>query len=247
MDLEDSPAQLLGIAVDSEENSSMHQHQRAQLLYAIDGTMLITTNSQVSILPPTKAAWIPPQTPHQGKTHGILKSRNLYFNTTYFNNLPQVPQVINVTPLLRELIKRACEFPITQTLNSVDLRLASVIVDEIIRAEKTPYIIPLPQDKRAKKATEILMQHTDQSLSIQTIAKNVGTSSRTLTRLFKKETGMNFSQWHQQLKLIRSIEFLSTTRSVTQTAQLLGFSSDSAFITMFKRLTGETPSQYIPH
>ncbi|WP_229359877.1 helix-turn-helix domain-containing protein [Ferrimonas aestuarii] len=77
------------------------------------------------------------------------------------------------------------------------------------------------------------------------MAQNIGASSKTISRLFKAETGMSYQQWRQQWRLLKAIKLLSQGLAVIDVAHQLGFSSDSAFIASFKKLTGQTPLAFI--
>jgi AraC-like DNA-binding protein len=69
-------------------------------------------------------------------------------------------------------------------------------------------------------------------------------STRTLSRRFVSETGFNFTAWRQRARLMRSLEMLAAGAPVTAVALDLGYSTSSAFIGLFKRTFGETPSAY---
>lgn len=70
-------------------------------------------------------------------------------------------------------------------------------------------------------------------------------SERNLARLVVKETGLSFRRWRHQLQLILALQALIAGRNVQQTAQMLGYDSTTAFITMFKKGLGQTPGQYL--
>lgn len=71
-----------------------------------------------------------------------------------------------------------------------------------------------------------------------------GASARTLGRRFVAETSLSFTQWTQRARLMRSLEMQATGSSVTTVAIALGYRSVSAFIALFKRTLGTTPSAY---
>ncbi len=73
----------------------------------------------------------------------------------------------------------------------------------------------------------------------------LGAGQKTISRLFKRDTGLTYQQWRQQWRLLKAIEQLATGLSVTRVASGLGFASDSAFIAFFKDQIGVTPGQYI--
>jgi len=82
-------------------------------------------------------------------------------------------------------------------------------------------------------------------VSLHVLEQQIGASSRTIGRIFQRETGMRYQQWRQQWRLMRAIELLATGRSLSYCAFQLGFASDSAFIAFFKSMTGSTPGQWL--
>ena len=80
---------------------------------------------------------------------------------------------------------------------------------------------------------------------LKNLAENIGAVEKTITRIFKKETGLSYQEWRQQWRLQRSIELLVEGNSIGEVSHILEFSSDSAFIDFFKKQTGSTPLQYL--
>ena len=55
---------------------------------------------------------------------------------------------------------------------------------------------------------------------------------------------MPLNEWRQRLMLLHAIEALDGGAQVQHIAYTLGYATTSAFIVMFKRMTGTTPEQY---
>src|SRR5215210_1765816 len=55
-----------------------HRHERAQLIYATAGTMRVSTNEGVWVVPPQRAVWMPP-----GVRHSIVMSNDVTMRTLY--------------------------------------------------------------------------------------------------------------------------------------------------------------------
>lgn len=56
-------------------------------------------------------------------------------------------------------------------------------------------------------------------------ARRVAMSERSLARMVRRETGMTFGQWRQQLQIIIALQQLSAGVSVQRTAEILGYES----------------------
>ena len=69
-------------------------------------------------------------------------------------------------------------------------------------------------------------------------------SERSLARLVKSDTGLSFGRWRQQLHLMIALSKLAEGQSVQNVAGILGYDSVNAFITMFKKSLGKSPTQY---
>jgi AraC-like DNA-binding protein len=65
-----------------------------------------------------------------------------------------------------------------------------------------------------------------------------------MCRHLKKETGMTFRIWRQQIRLLMSLERLAKGEPVTNVAMDVGYSTPSAFITAFRQAFGTTPKIY---
>ena len=120
-----------------------------------------------------------------------------------------------------------------------------VIVDQINIQPLAPLALPLPSDARLLKITRSLTENPADSRLLGEWALFAGASKRTLNRLFLKQTGMSFQNWRQQLRLLRALELLAAGDSVTGVALELGYENTSAFIAMFRRCLGSTPTRYL--
>lgn len=236
---------IYGVSIDNHTaDHPPHKHLRGQLLYSDTGTLNLHSDDFYFILTPSKAAWIPSNCIHACTTKKAALFRSLYIDTALFPDLPKQLGIINVTPLLKSLILKACDFPESYAQESPEQRLGSVIADEIGSADTHPFWVMKPNDSRLQTLFHVLISDPENTQSADALADTVHITSRTLTRLCQKELGLNFEKWRAQIKLLHAITLLSTGKTTTQTSQVLGYSNDSAFITMFKRMTGKTPSAF---
>lgn len=222
-----------------------HAHRRGQLMFVTSGSMRVETRDGSWITPPGRACWIPSAAIHSVTYTHASEMQTVLIAPELLEELPRRCCVIKLTPLLRELVSQAVAINNQYTLHGSEHRLMQVLVDQISTAQQAPLFLPEGRDPRLRRVTERLHQNPGDDRNIEEWAQVAGASTRTLARLFQKETGMTFSAWRQQLCLIRAVEMLIEGASVTNIALALGYESTAGFTSMFSRSMGESPSNYL--
>lgn len=215
------------------------------MLFAAEGVMTVATSHGIWVVPPLRAVWIPAETIHGVTMSGRVSMRTLYLLPSLCKSLPRRCLVINVSALLRQLILHACTFPrltkrVTRQRHVIDL-----IVDQLQEVESIPVQLPRPTDPRARKLAETLSANPSDQRPLEELCSACGAGTRTMQRIFAEETGMSFSKWRQRLRLISAMRGLAAGESVTTAALDAGYNSTSAFIAMFRRQLGMTPTRYL--
>ena len=222
-----------------------HAHKRGQLMFVTSGSMRVETREGSWITPPGRACWIPGAVRHTVIYTQPSEMKTVLISPELLAALPQRGCVVQLSSLLRELVLQAVEIGNDYPLHGHEHRLMQVLVDQIAVAQAAPLFLPEGRDQRLRRVTARLHQDPGDDRSIEAWAHLAGASARTLARLFQKETGMTFSSWRQQLCLIRAVEMLIEGHSVTNIALALGYGSPASFTSMFSRVMGESPSNYL--
>ncbi len=221
-----------------------HHHKRAQLIYASQGIMRVDTPLGVWVVPPMRAIWVPPSVDHEIRASSTVQLRTLLFQPGLRATLPRQCCVIEVSGLLRELILRMVEFARNDARpRSADIMI-ELILDEIRERDVLPMHVPLPNDARLLRVCHALLENPADGRTSLQWGSLVGASSRTLERLFQRETGTNFRIWRQQARLLAALVRLAASDPVAVVAQDLGYQSPSAFTAMFKRTLGCSPRHF---
>lgn len=244
--LEALPRPVAGYANDYPSGAMIarHAHRRAQLLYAAAGVMQVRTDLGIWVVPPQRAVWIPGGVPHEIRCIGRVRMRTLYVDGDVAPGLPGDCRVVDVPPLLRELVLAAMSLPPLYELDGPDGRLIMVILDQLRVLDVAPLHLPMPSHPRLTPIVEALLMRPEDRSDLDSWGVRVGASGRTLARLFTAETGMSFGAWRQQARLLAALTRLAAGETVTAVALDLGYDSLSAFIAMFRRATGTTPGRY---
>ncbi len=222
-----------------------HQHPWGQLVFASSGMMRVRTEAAVWLIPSTRAIWLPAGLRHSIVISGEVAMRTLYIALERAAALPRTATVLEVAPLLRELILHILKIGMLTPQQPEHDRLAGLLVDLLLQARPQDLALPLPRDGRALRLAECLQLHPADGRELGQRAAEVGASLRTLQRLFPRETGLTLEAWRQKARLLHAIDQLSAGASVTETALECGYQSIAAFIAAFSRQFGATPGRYI--
>ena len=176
---------------------------------------------------------------------GHVSMRTLYILPKLCSSVPRRCLVINISSLLRELILHACQFSKLRVKVPTERHVIELIRDQMKLVDSIPVQLPHPRDPRAKKLADRLRANPSEPRSLETLSMECGASKRTMQRLFAEESGMSFSRWRQQARLVHALQTLAAGQSVTNAALDAGYSTTSAFISMFRKQLGTTPARYL--
>lgn len=95
------------------------------------------------------------------------------------------------------------------------------------------------------RARKYIERNYTRSLSLDEAAKAVNTSVRYFCKVFKQSTGITFIDYLTRLRIEKAKNLLvNPNRRVSEVAYEVGFESLTQFNRSFKRICGETPSQF---
>src|SRR5438067_11946114 len=85
-----------------------HMHREAQLVYAAEGTMQVTTPKGRWLVPPDRAVWVPARLAHAIDVLADIQMRTLYFDLPWLSRKKRdsldAEFVVRVSPLLHQAI-----------------------------------------------------------------------------------------------------------------------------------------------
>jgi AraC-like DNA-binding protein/quercetin dioxygenase-like cupin family protein len=238
------PMAAMEIDYPSGTSTGLHAHPRAQLLYAIEGVMIVRSAGGAWVVPPNRAVWLVAGLDHEVRMSGAVKIRTVFVDPQAAPNLPRTSCVIAVSPLLRELIIAAMRVPLDYEPDTRDDRLMRLLLDELREVDVLPLHLPLPRDARLRSICETLIAQPDDVSTAEHWARQLNVTTKTIHRLFSGETGMTFGQWRQQARLLFALERLAQGERIIDVALDSGYASQSAFTAMFRRHFGMPPSAF---
>lgn len=224
-----------------------HSHPRGQFAYAATGALKMFTDLGNWVVPPQRAIWVPAGVPHEMHMRGDVLMLNTYLeaDAAASAGLQARCQVFAVSSLLRHLLEAALAIEPAAPPTVRHQCVLTLLMDEIGAMPELPLSVPLPDEPRLARACQRFMDAPTQQICLDTMAGWANMSRRTFTRQFQASTGMTFVAWRQQVCLLEATARLSQASSITEVALQLGFSSSSAFTSVFRRHLGDSPARYL--
>ncbi len=246
IDLQTIPRPLAAFAARYRhgEKVAAHRHPRGQFLHSLTGALAIATPGRSWIIPPGRALWVPPDIEHGLTMLGDAAIHTIYVEAPHAAALPDKPQALLVTPLLRELIRRVLSFPPVYAEEGIASRIVELILEEIRSLPREELALPMPQDARLTAFAEAVFAAPAEAHDLNDWAAHLNMTFKTFSRRFHAETGMPPGSWRRQARLLAALRGLATGASVTAVALDCGYQTPSAFIDAFRRAFGATPGRY---
>jgi AraC-like DNA-binding protein len=211
--------------------------------------MQVTTPKGRWLVPPDRAVWVPAGLAHAIDVLADIDMRTLYFDIAWLKRERRSASlksefVVRVSPLLHQAILAL--FDRDNAAERITL-LIKLTMLELHRAEDSATFMPMPQEPRCRRAADIVLAAPAAAHEIEVLAEKVGSSARTLSRLFAAETQLSFKSWCQRARIASAIQKLSVDAnvSVKQLAADLGYASVPAFSHAFRQVTGKTPTEFV--
>jgi len=191
-------------------------------------------------VPGERAVLIPPGTRHQVRMLDVRTS-SLYIEPDAVPWWPRSCRVVEVAPLLRELLLAAADLDADYAARDRDGALVALILCELATLTEVPLHIVLPHEPPFDELCRSYLAGPDVAVTNAVWARAASMSERAFTRRFRQLTGVSPAAWRARARLLAAIPLLRH-KSVTQVSALLGYSSPAAFSYAFSRAFSLPPS-----
>lgn len=219
------------------------RHDWGEFVYCYSGVTELRTGAQVLIAPPHMAFWIPAGVDQIGYNRRATVHVSIYIEQALCTGMPEQATSLRVTPLLAAMLDRLQDAQFNGTPQQE--RLLRVMVDEMALCHVTQSFLPDSDHPALRRLLAALHDDPADRRTTGSLARAFGLSERTLLRLCQRELGMPLSEWRNRLRVVRAIAQLQDGHSVETIALDLGYATASAFIAMFRGITGDSPARYV--
>lgn len=221
-----------------------HSHPWGQLNYLTRGVMQLEIDGNRFLSPPQYGVWIPPNKIHYSSNDQVVVYRTVYISSSFSGRLPANPCCLTVSPILKSILEEFARRDVRAPVTEQENRLARVVVDEIESAAPLNTYLPYASSAVINSILQELRLNPGDGRTIDNFSSDLGMTVRTFQRRWHAEVGITFVEWRQRLKFLAAIDMLEKGETIQKISFKLGYSSSSAFIGMFRKMSGQTPEQY---
>ncbi|WP_434778696.1 AraC family transcriptional regulator [Neisseria sp. Ec49-e6-T10] len=222
----------------------VHAHNWGQIICVKSGVFVLSIDGQRFVAPSGFALWIPPEVEHASHNDKPTWFRSININAHFCQGMPKLPCLLGLSMITYAIIESFFKRNIMVPSTEQDQRLCQVLIDQLQAEPLQHNYLPSSADKYLSPILSALEENPTDNTTLAQWAKKVYTTERTLARRCQKELGMSFREWRQRLRFVHSVFLLEQGKTVQNIAFDLGYSSTSAFITMFRQIAGVTPEYY---
>jgi AraC-like DNA-binding protein len=220
-----------------------HRHRKGQLILSLHGAVTCEVAEALWLVPPQHAVWIPGMTSHRCRATVNALLFFLFIEPSVAV-MPDSCCTVAITPLVREMIRYLAAKDHTSSSDSATEKLVALLLEHLSNAPIEELHFPISGHPKIKRISDTLIADPGDRTTLRQWADRLATSERSLARLVESSTGLTFGRWRQQLHLMIALSQLAEGQPVQTVAGNLGYDSVNAFITMFKKALGKSPTQY---
>jgi AraC-like DNA-binding protein len=223
---------------------STHVHLWGQLSYVSRGLINLDVAGKRFVSPPHYAIWIPPGMEHAWSNSAAATYRAVYLSRACCEKLPTEACALGISGVLKAILSEFARLDVGTPATPQERRMAQVALDQIEAAAPVNAYLPYAVSAELEAILEDAKSNLYKRLTSEQVARAFNLTTRTLERRCASELGIGFGEWRQRLRFTLALDLLGAGDTIQQIAFALGYRSPSAFISMFRRLCGQTPEQY---
>ena len=230
---------MLAYSLRARQHDQLHSHDYHQIVTSKQPGVNLSLGRERICLPVSTGLFIP-----GGVRHALAANRQSVVQCIYFR--AAVPtfsvRAVAFNGLLKELISEIFE---TDRAATSRLLMAFCLYDQIgalLWHNTKPFEM---LTKSLSRACMIVQSDPAADLSIAELAVRVGLSERSLRRAAATELGFSMSQFRTMCRIFRACQLLQAGIPIASALSTVGYASESAFFTAFKRVMGVTPKRFL--
>lgn len=252
---------------------AFHQHNYTEIMYLISGSCVVEVRVddrpvETYRLKRGELIVLDASVPHRLIVEETCRMLNVEFGfVSQPGYAPPINQMAQKTSSLNELMENTFSSLILSDTGEIYRVLKALVLELDQAGADDKYIVHLlfcelllrvaeqrkeqlnarerPAQLYVRKSIEFLHQNYDRSIQAKDVAAAVNLHHGYLHRIFKSHTGRTLTDYLTMLRMEKAKQLLGQSDiSVAEIADYVGISSRQYFHLLFRKYTGQTPSNY---
>ena len=250
-----------------DKGSSMnyfHHHRYYEIYGLFGGNRQIYIGNDYYLMSENSIVIIPPNVPH--RTEGTTYTRiNVNVDDEFLDAFQRelihtyVGQIIKlepheraiIVPILENILKTQTDDTLPQHLKDYYVKTyfayLFVTISTLTNLPKEQVSVVPSFSPLAKKTLNYLNEHFSEKITLDDLSEKFFVSKVTLCKAFKKATNSTIADYLLMLRISKAKELLGSSsvhKSISEIAEICGFSSQNYFSLIFKQKTKLSPLNY---
>lgn len=231
-------------------NLPPHSHNRTQIVLTMQGTLHVMVDNREYFVPEGHICWIPSGMTHSLSSNNRQIAIRIYYVSLHFPKKSPGNEfaVYNDNPWAIANFHYIDSHGSVISCQNKGLHEFCMAFFRLLPDVCQRYVLPLKgiavgTDPILRKALAYIHSNLSDNLKQEDVANAVGTSSRSLSRLFQ-DAGISFTGYLNYQRIIRSLELMADkTMTMREIAYATGFSAPANFNRTFKQIMGVSPTE----
>lgn len=237
------------VKLDSTWKNPLHRYASTALYYVYAGEAFLYHNSNTIVMKPGYLYLIPANIEISYECPEYMEKLFFHVAVTSFENLDILSNIQKICqlPCSQELLEQLKALHVSQNLYDL-LRFKALVLETILdclEAENLPPLKIKNFSPEILQAISYMQNKVSIQLTAEQIAQELFISRHQLQKHFKAETGFTVGEYLDKLLVYRATQLMVDPQlSLREISEQLGFCDQFYFSRRFKKLTGQTPSEF---
>lgn len=220
-------------------------HPWGQLCCIESGIASYSLNGSRLVGVPGIGVWLPANTYHESYNYKTLVFNVINISPELCYRLPNHACMLRLTDIFQvvfgDFFKRLVQVP----ASDMDLRLLQVLIDQLTISTEQQHFLAYVNDPLLTPIINHMEHNIQDNIQLNQWAKKLYTTERTIARRFQSLLNMSFRECQLRIRFLHAVTLLDQEElTIEEIALSLGYSSSSAFSSMFRRFACVSPKQY---
>ncbi len=241
------------------DQPASHFHNYYEIYFLISGRRRYVIENEIYDIEAGDMVLIPPMVMH--KTQRIPGTPDDETHERFLYCVRDIPEVIRpvfenylyrpdeksrgqIQGLIEESLNEMGNDEVSTLLHKLNLQKILLALLKSPENKSVPRRLS-PRDRLMQEAAGYIKENCHRQISLKDISEKIGFTPEYFSSLFKTAIGFNFVDYLNNMRVARSLSYLTESNmTISEISEICGFNDSNYFAIVFKKVTGTSPTKY---